>query len=49
MAEVLCVYREVHSSFCLAFGRTPPVGCCGMDSVIDLYGRVKVGAKVIVI
>src|ERR1700738_4826966 len=37
-----------HSSICLAFGRAPPVGCCGMDSVIDLYGRVKVGAKVIV-
>ena len=24
-------------SFCLAFGRTPPVGCCGMDSDRTLH------------
>src|SRR6478672_6558429 len=26
------VVEELIWSFCLAFGHTPPVGCCGMDS-----------------
>ena len=38
------VVEELIWSFCLEFGRTPPVGCCGMDSDRTLHAGAGGGS-----